>query len=281
MAKILLALFISTVSVTSSLSQHKKFGQVVFEESERTKETSDEIRKIKSLDNDLFDANMFISKEREEINYRLFKPDSETTTKTYPLILVYHGSAGIGTDNTSQLRLFQKLFVNPEIQKEYPAYVLAPQFSTRSSDYSMDETRNVLRSTPRACLNTVFDLVDSLKRSLNIDSNRVYVVGYSMGGSTVMNSLSERPDLFAAGISISGVPQFENPEEMSNIPIWLIHGTSDDVNPIDSDQKFYNEYSSNIRFWKHRNKNHNNIVTKHILGDAMPKWLFNHIKEEE
>jgi predicted peptidase len=100
-----------------------------------------------------------------------------------------------------------------------------------------------------------------------------------MGASTVINSLSARPDLFAAGISISGIPQFDKTQKLSEIPIWLIHGTNDTVNPISSNEQLYKELNKNIRFWKLKAKTHDNIVTSHILGEAMPKWLFKQVKK--
>lgn len=279
MTKTLFALFISTFTMNTCLAQDEQFGQVIFEENERTQEAIDEIIRIKNININVFDSSTFVSSEHEELKYRMFKPSQQQSGEPYPLVIVYHGSGSIGLDNRSQLGLFQKIFVSPDIQENYPAYVLAPQFSTRSSDYSIDTTRNLLCSTSRPCLNSVFELIDSLKLSLNIDSNRIYVVGYSMGASTAINSLSKRPDLFAAGISISGIPQFDNTQGLSDIPIWLIHGTSDTVNPIDSDEQLYTEISDKIRFWKLKGKTHDNIVTQHLLGDTLPNWLFDQSKK--
>ena len=42
----------------------------------------------------------------------------------------------------------------------------------------------------------------------NIDRDRIYVMGFSMGGATTSNAISKRPDLFAAAINISGISQF-------------------------------------------------------------------------
>jgi predicted peptidase len=177
------------------------------------------------------------------------------------------------------LGMLQKLFASPDIQDKYPAFVLAPQFPTRSSDYVMDTNRNLLYSTPRLCLNSVLQLIDSLKSSINVDSKRIYVVGFSMGGSTVINSLSVRPELFAAGISISGIPQFDKMQELKSIPIWSIHGIDDTENPIKSDEQFYKEKSNNIRFWKLKETTHDNVFTTMILGDTLPKWLFKQLKK--
>ncbi|MET3126786.1 putative peptidase [Arcicella rosea] len=143
----------------------------------------------------------------------------------------------------------------------------------------MDTSRNVLYSTPRACLNSVLALIDTLKLNLNIDTKRIYVIGFSMGGSTVINSLSARPELFAAGISISGIPQFDKIQELATTPIWLIHGIDDTENPINSDEQFYREMSENIRFWKLKATTHDNVFTTQILGETLPKWLFKQRKK--
>jgi predicted peptidase len=207
-----------------------------------------------------------------------FAPKQKSEDK-YPLVVIYHGSGAIGTDNNTQLELLHKLFASPEIQSKYPAYVLAPQFPTHSSDYATDTERKVLYSTPRPCLNAVLQLIDSLQSNLNIDSKRIYIVGFSMGGSTVINSLSARPDLFAAGISIAGIPQFDQTQVLKKIPIWLIHGIDDTENPIDSDEVLFNEMGENIRFWKLKAITHDNVFSSLILGETLPQWLFKYRKK--
>lgn len=278
MTRTLLILFISLIILTSCSSSKKQFGQIVIENIVDTTLSKQQVLKIRSLNNDIFDTGTFVGNEQIEIKYRFFKP-IQKNNKKYPLVIVYHGSGAIGTDNESQLGLIHKLFASPEIQNKYPSYVLAPQFPTRSSDYETDTVRNVLYSTPRPCINSILQLIDSLKSNLNIDSKRIYVVGFSMGGSTVINSLSARPDIFAAGISISGIPQFEKLQELKSIPIWLIHGIDDTENPIKSDEIFYNEMSKNVLFWKLKETTHNNVFTTIILGETLPKWLFKQHKK--
>lgn len=277
---LLLALFISTILLTSCSTTKTQFGETVIENTADTSLLKQAILKIRSLDNDIFDSATFVGKEQIEIKYRLFKPNQLKTKEKYPLVVIYHSSGRpVGTDNKSQLGILQKLFASTDIQNKYPAYVLAPQFPTRSSDYVMDTLRNVLYSTPRACLNSVLSLIDTLKLNLNIDTKRIYVIGFSMGGSTVINSLSARPELFAAGISISGIPQFDKIQELSATPIWLIHGIDDTENPINSDEQFYKEMSGNIRFWKLKATTHDNVFTTQILGETLPKWLFKQRKK--
>lgn len=280
MIRTLLALSLFAILLASCLTTNKQFGQTVIENTADTILSKQEVLRIRSIDNNIFDSATFVGKEQIEIKYRLFKPKQQKNNEKYPLVVVYHGSGRpIGTDNKSQLGVLQKLFASPDIQNKYAAYVLAPQFPTRSSDYVMDTKRNLLYSIPRPCLNSVLQLIDSLKSNLNIDNERIYVVGFSMGASTVINSLSARPELFAAAISISGIPQFDKIQDLTTIPIWLIHGIDDTENPINSDEQFYKEMNKNIRFWKLKGTTHDNVFTTQILGETLPKWLFKQHKK--
>src|ERR1700712_1140900 len=222
---------------------NNQFGQHIVANSADSALSKEAVSSIRSLNNDVFDSASFTGKSETEIKYRLFKPlQGKNVSEKFPLVIVFHSSGRpVGTDNSSQLGVLAKLFANTGIQDKYPAFVLAPQFATRSSDYVLDSSRNVLTSVPRDCLSTVLQLIDSCKQNLNIDNDRIYVVGYSMGGSTVINALSARPELFAAAISISGIPQFDKIQTLTGMPIWLIHGMDDTENPINSDEQFYKE----------------------------------------
>jgi predicted peptidase len=206
----------------------------------------------------------------------LLKPKQNSGSGKHPLVVVLQGSGAIGSDNESQLGLLPKLWALPNIQKKFPAYVLVPQFASRSSNYVLDSNRDLLVSQPQLVLEFVLDLIDSLKNTLNIDRQRTYAVGYSMRGSTVINALSLRPDLLASGVSISGIPQFDQTIVLSYIPIWLIHGNKDAENPFKSDEQFFKEISfyKNIRFWEMDGAEHNDIFSTIILGENIPKWLF-------
>jgi predicted peptidase len=263
-------------------SQHHSSLRVI-EKADDSIESIRAISTIKSMDNSAFDAGTFTDQNGVSIQYRLFSPDTAyANKKRYPLIIIFHGSGQTGTDNMIQLSLLPKLFAGKENQQKHPSYVLAPQFATRSSDYGMDSTRKVLSSAPRPCLQSLLALVDSLKNNLNIDHQRIYIAGYSMGGSTVINALSARPDLFAAGISLAGIPAFEHAHKFSQIPLWLIHGMNDPENHISSDEAFYAAYSqtNRIRFWKLKKRGHHNLFCMKLLGTTLPDWLYRQHKND-
>jgi predicted peptidase len=267
-------LLISSAILSACNSRVHTFGKTKIAKSVDSISLKQRIAEIKGLNTDVFTKGSFKGTGDTPIVYRLLKPKS--TNRKLPLVIVFHGSNAVGNDNNSQLGILAKLFATDEIHAKYPAFVLAPQFPSRSSNYVMDHSRNVLTSVPQPCLKTALQLIDSLKNNLNIDEKRIYLIGFSMGASSVINALALKPDLFAAGISISGIPQFDKIKTLTNIPIWLIHGNMDTENPFNSDEQFYKEVNHNkTRFWEFDNLAHNDIFAPAILTDELPKWLFN------
>lgn len=198
------------------------------------------IKEIKSLDDADFNPGIF-KEGKTAVNFRFLKPKNTDKTKKYPLILVFHGSGAIGTNNTSQMGVLSKMWLNSENREKYPTYVLSPQFPVRSSNYHFDESRNVKISQSNEYLDLVLKSLDSLIAKENIDSNRIYVMGFSMGGATTSNAISKRPDLFAAAINVSGISQFDQIKEIEKMPIWIVHGSLDTDNFPQSNFKFYEE----------------------------------------
>lgn len=72
-----------------------------------------------------------------------------------------------------------------------------------------------------------------------IDKNRIYLVGYSMGASTAQDLLNIAPKTFAAIVSIAAVPNFSNLNTIRNKKIWLIHGGEDNENPYAGSEVLY------------------------------------------
>lgn len=244
--------------------------------------SADSVNKLKSvmrqISNDPFTAYQYPAADKFMLNYRLLSPSSISSQEKYPLVLVLHSSGTpIGTDNTSQLGILVKLWAQPSVRQKYPAYIVAPQFPARTSNYAMDSNRHVLASVPDPHLTAALQLVDSLKKALPVDPHKIYVMGFSMGGSSTINSLELRPDLFAAAVSISGIPSFNKMEELSKIPIWLIHGNADTENPFASDSVFYKEMKSRnnkrTRFWEINNLEHD-VFYKLYTTELIPEWLF-------
>lgn len=160
--------------------------------------------------NGSFSTKITVSKQ---LNYALHTPAGAGKQNKKPLIVFLHGSGEKGND-IEKVKAHGpfKYLKNNAID----AYVLAPQCP--ENEYWDSETLHRL-------------VLDVIKNN-NIDPQRVYLTGLSMGGWGAWNLAFAYPDTFAAFVVVAGfvdrVPMIENCK-ISNMPIRIFHGLMDDV----------------------------------------------------
>lgn len=190
---------------------------------------------LQSLPDADFQSGEFQAKNGIRIPYRWLAPANAEADEQYPLVLVLHSSGPIGDDNRSQLNGFARTWAAPELRARYRAYVLVPQFPTRSAEYDDPAKPQMARATP--ALSAALEMVDAFVAEHGVDKRRIYVTGFSMGGSATWLAPLLRPDLFAAAMPISGIaPDRDSASRLTALPIWALHGDADTENPIDSDR---------------------------------------------
>lgn len=236
-------------------------------------------KSLNNLNTEVFEKKIFIKKDIV-IPYRLLTPKNNIKSQKYPLIITFHNSSRIGNDNENQLEPFAKNWLRPEIYNKYQCYVIAPQFNKRSSNYEKN-IEGIPISKPSSDVFALLELIQNTEQEYpNIDKNRIYLIGYSMGASTAQNLLNIAPNKFAAIISVAAVPDFSNLKKLNNKNIWLIHGEKDDENPYHGSVELFKKLSSNknLIFTTFSNLNHNNIVAPFLMTEEIPKWLFEKYK---
>ncbi|WP_445432597.1 carboxylesterase family protein [Chryseobacterium indoltheticum] len=230
---------------------------------------------LNSLSTNAFQKKTFAENEIT-IPYRFLTPKNNLINQKYPLVITFHNSTRIGNDNENQLEPFAKIWLRDEIYERFPCYVVAPQFNKRSTNYAIDKD-GIQVSKPSDEVFALLKLIKDLKKEYpNIDKNRIYLIGYSMGGSTAQNLMNLSPDTFAAIVSVASVPDLSNLAKIKDKNIWLIHGKNDDENPYIGSVQLFDKLSSNknLTFTTFNNLNHNNIVIPFLVTDEIPKWLF-------
>ena len=80
------------------------------------------------------------------------------------------------------------------------------------------------------------NLFNEIKTKYRIDTNRVYLTGFSLGGSGTWYLASKYPDVFAAIAPIAGATSHinfidDNINKLVDIPIWAFHGETDNMAP--------------------------------------------------
>lgn len=168
--------------------------------------------------------------------YRLFRPN---VTGKLPLVLYLHGSGGSGDDNQKQLGLGNifgtRVWALPENQKTFPCYVVAPQTDRGWMNYGPPSPGDsVARLIPGLGdgARVAFELVDALRRELDIDERRIYITGQSMGGGGVWHMTAHRPRFFAAAVTCCGSATREDATQSAATPVWNFHGDADKTVPL-------------------------------------------------
>lgn len=127
--------------------------------------------------------------------YNLFVPKEASTSGNLPLVLFIADASTPGSDIARPLTQGYGALVwaTDDFQNANPCYVLVPQFSGVAVNDAYQHTDEV---------DIVIRLLRSIVADRNIDSNRLYTTGQSMGGMISMYYNIEYPDLFAASVFV-------------------------------------------------------------------------------
>ena len=165
----------------------------------------------------------------DTLPYLLYNFDKQSDTSQLPLVLFLHGAGERGSDNHLQLTHCVRYFMQDTIRNRYAFRMLVPQcgaaYRWAETDWTLpSHTMEPLPSHPMSAL---MYLVDSLAATKCVDTNRIYVLGISMGGFGVWDLLQRRPELFAAAVPICGGGDTTLAPRLTQIPIRIYHGAKD------------------------------------------------------
>lgn len=181
----------------------------------------------------------------ETLPYRLFVPADYDKNKQYALIVFLHGAGERGDDNEAQLKHAQFLrFAADEVQAKHPSIIVAPQCpATKLADGSdqhkwtqIDWSAKQPQPTskdPSYAMRKLFEILDSLEQEFNVDPQRRYITGLSMGGYGTFDALVRRPKYWAGAVPICGGLDNARAAEIAHIPLWIFHGDKDTAVPVE------------------------------------------------
>ena len=111
------------------------------------------------------------------------------------------------------------------------------------------------------------ELLGQVGGRLNIDPDRVYLTGYSMGGGGTFATACEYPDRFAAIVPVAGYGEPEEAMALQNVSTWAFHGDADKSVPYDSTKNMIEK----MRELKHPNVR---FTTLKGYGHGIPKAVY-------
>ncbi len=205
----------------------------------------------------MLEERIFYSKRQSQA-YLKYYYYNRNDTQT-PLLVYLHGAGSRGDELTQMSR------VGPigELDKgrDIPAVIVAPQCH---ADTWFD------------LFAVLSEFIEAAIREENIDKDRVYLCGVSMGAYASWQMAMSHPDWFAALVAVCGGGMYWNAGRLKNVPVWAFHGALDNtVLPEESIKmvKAVNNCGGNAKITIYPAVSHDAWVHAYA-DDSMWKWLF-------
>jgi predicted peptidase len=226
----------------------------------------------------LFEARTYASASGGTLPYRLMKPAGYDSTKRYPLVLFLHGAGERGADNRKQLLAGLNIFADPKRIDRYPCFIVAPQCPEEDkwADVEWRADSHVMNRKPTPGLAMALEIVAALEKEFPIDTARLYIIGYSMGGYGTWDAIQRYPDLFAAAVPVCGGGDESAARRIIRVPVWAFHGALDDIVKVSRSRNMVNALvraGGVPRYTEYADINHF-CWGKAFSDEAMLAWLF-------
>ena len=150
------------------------------------------------------------------LDYLLYLPVGYADQQTrWPVILFLHGAGERGSDVQAVKRHGPPKLI--ERGDDLPFIVVSPQCPANRWWVEEDLQR------------LLWELQMQIAEDYDVDRDRVYVTGISMGAFGTWMLAARRPECFAAAVPICGGGDSVWAERLREIPIWAFHGAKDNV----------------------------------------------------
>ena len=221
--------------------------------------------------------------------YRIFLPKHRDPNSKVPVMLYLHGSGARGDDNISQIDGF-RWAIDP-VKEKVDFIAVLPQCREDTFWSAQDMAEYALTA------------LDQSVREFNGDPDRLYLVGFSLGGYGVWQIAAAHPGKFSALVPVAGgvvgtypinpldraaiIPSvgdmLESPEPYDAVakaigqtPVWVFHGDKDDSVPVDFSRKIVQALkdaeNKNVKYMEYAGDGHQ-IFGKAMAEPGLLEWL--------
>ncbi|MDR6991438.1 prolyl oligopeptidase family serine peptidase [Luteimonas sp. 3794] len=216
--------------------------------------------------------------------YQVFVPSAQLP-RPLPAVLFLHGSGERGDDGQKQIQAGLGPYVRAHAA-DFPALVVFPQIP--------DDMEWTDRGGPIALA-----ALDLARQAFEVDPDRIYLSGISMGGYGTWELALQRPDTFAALVPICGgiTVDWDDPSpglrahsvagaadpfaataaRLRGMPTWIFHGGRDDVVPPRQSRRMANALTAagarDVRYTEFPDADHNSWDAAY-RSEALWQWLF-------
>lgn len=220
--------------------------------------------------------------EGASLGYRLLTPEDLSnepgSNKQYPLVLFLHGAGERGSDNAAQLKHGVGDFY--QRRETYPAFVVAPQCPEGQrwveTDWNEASGKNTFPEEPSEPMRLALRVVGDLIANGDVDPQRVYVTGLSMGGYGTWYAAGFEGPPFAAAAPICGGGDPSWAERYVGLPLRVFHGGEDTAVPVARSREMVEairQAGGKIGYTEYTGVGHDSW-TQTYNSDDFHAWLF-------
>lgn len=202
-----------------------------------------------------------------ELGYLLYVPKDYSKDKAWPLVVFLHGAGERGT-NVEKVKVHGLPRLIAE-GKDFEFIVVSPQCPPDKWWVGMDSH--------------IIALIDETMDKYNVDKDRVYLTGLSMGGYGTWSIGAGYPERFAAMVPICGGGQPFLANKLKDVPVWAFHGAKDNVVPLSESQKMVdavNATGGNAKLTVYPEAQHDSW-TQTYANPQLYTWLLSHSKNKD
>lgn len=203
---------------------------------------------------------------KDSYNFWVSVPDTyDEKAGDMPVVLFLHGASLCGND-LNRVRKYGCLDAI-SMGRDINAIIIAPQ-------------------NPGGAWNSVkvLNILNWVTRQYAVDTNRIYLIGMSLGGFGTIEFLANHGEKIAASMELCGGTIRKDLCKLNQVPLWIIHGTADRAVPVSRAQEIYESMkkcgsTDLLRLDKWAGVNHGDLARLFYLKETY-QWLFSHSKAD-
>lgn len=190
------------------------------------------------------------------------EPSDDDEVEPKPVVIFLHGASLCG-NNLDRVKRYGTIDAI-EKGRQLDAYVIAPQ--NPGGAWNPDK---------------IIKILDWLGDNHNIDYDRVYALGMSLGGYGTIDLTASYPDRIAAAIAMCGGGSVKDLSGLNDVPLWIIHGTADRAVSVSQSDRVVSQIKATdnkaprLIYDRVPGMNHSQPARMFYLQESYD-WLFSH-----
>ncbi len=201
------------------------------------------------------------------MNYIIYYPDNLDLSKKNPLVVYLHEVSGFGSNINNTIDL------HGENKKIFTGQMRTGRLRSNAI-YIAPQCRGENNGGWKSCFSDLKGLIDETVKNYNIDTKRISITGFSLGGAAIFDFITEYPGIFSVAVALAPTWINKDYTKMKDIKIAVFTGTSDGNHKINEpDTAYLKSNGVNIKYFPIKDIGHLHIQHEVYLKTDAIDWM--------